>query len=221
MMMLSKRMLPMALLLSAVVLPCVTSAAGNRSSATFIFVDPESSSFWNTARGNRLNLPVDMPSGATTATLTVRGCGGYEARYSGITGNEIDVELPDAVSWATENVYDFSLVFNDAVGTSRHASLGLVRSYSAGAQGMTRCLTPVGTRAWGKVNGRTVFPVPYGATSLTLNGVDVDTGLAGAQGWCAIEGLDCGSTATLELRTGDGAFVVPLVGAGGFTLTIN
>lgn len=217
-----ERLLSVALLFATVMLPCEGNAAGSRSGSTFVFVHPENTSFWCTAKSNKLVLPVDMPKGASSATLTVRGCGGYEVRYSNVSAKEIRIDLPAVTSWSTENVYDLSLSFDDASETIRHARVGLVKSYSSGAQGMTRCLSPVGTKLWSRASGRIVFAVPRGATSLAMNGEEINVGLDGARGWCAIEGLDCRNVSTLELRTGEvTCAAASLIGAGGCVITID
>lgn len=51
------------------------------SARTFVFLKPEASSFWQTAKGSRMTVPVDFPDGATSATLTVRGAG-YQKSYA-------------------------------------------------------------------------------------------------------------------------------------------
>ena len=206
-------------LMQMLLLPCVDAAVGRRSSSTFVFVRPEVSSFWSTARSSHLTIPVDWPIGASTATLTVRGCG-YEALYANIVGKEVSVDLPEATSWSTENVYDLSLVFDNDPVTARHARIGLVRSHSTSSQGMTRCLTPVGTRAWNKVGGRAVFPVPHGATALVIDGEEVDIDPSGAQGWHVIGGLDGGNSSSLVLRVGEDAYSASLAGAYGCLMIV-
>ena len=53
------------------------AASEMMSDRMFVHVRPELSSFWRTATNNVVELPVDMPKTATTATLHVEGSG-YE-----------------------------------------------------------------------------------------------------------------------------------------------
>jgi hypothetical protein len=87
---------------------------------------------------------------------------------------------------------------------------------------MTRCLAPQTDRVWSKVNGRAVLPIPYGTVSFTVNGVETDTGLDGAQGWYAINGLGFGVNASLGLLAGGVQYAASLIGGpGGIMLIVK
>ena len=51
----------------ATVLAVSAPAAKLSSEPTFVFLRPETSSFWNTATNSTMTLPIDYPSGATKA----------------------------------------------------------------------------------------------------------------------------------------------------------
>lgn len=174
-----------ALALCAVVLP---SFAGDRSDPALVYLRTDTSSFWHTATNSTMTLPVDFPYGASSATLTVSGAFGYSQTIDGITTPFVTVALPEATmpdrKPATEDVYDFTLTFDD--GTVRTAKLGFVSGLGDG-RGATRCLAPASGRAWERVNGQVAIPIPYGMTSFEIDGVAVETGLGGAQGWCAVK----------------------------------
>ncbi len=160
-------------------------AAEMTSEPTFVFLRPETSSFWHTATNNTMTVPIDLPANATSARLYVSGVA-YNMIYDGLSGGEFTFTLPPADSDETENVYDLALEFDDAAKTVRTAKLGLVRGLSPDAEGVTRCLAPASGRIWAKKPERAVLPIPYGTTSFKVNGVETPTGLDGAQGWFAL-----------------------------------
>ena len=206
----------MAGIVGAAVVSVTVPAAELTSEPTLVFMRPETSSFWNTATNNSMTVPVDFPSGATTATLTVNGLG-YTATYADIQKgtDSYTFALPAADSPQTENVYDLALTFND--GTVRRAKLGLIEGLSPNAEGTTRCLAPANGRVWSKVKGgRAVLPIPHGTTSfsVTVNGVTrtEDSGLNGAQGWYAL-GLHGGDVASLSMIADGLSFSASLFGS--------
>ena len=181
------------------------------SDPAFVHLDPASSSFWRTATGATMTLPVEFPKGATSATLVVTG-DGYSKNYEDITETSVEVTLPTADSPSAENVYDFVLTFDD--GSESTASLALIQGLSSEAEGGTRCLVPAGDRAWSRVKGRAVLPVPAGTTELTIDGVPVATGLDGAQGWYALTGVEPGRTYPVALAVGEDVSASTLLGGG-------
>lgn len=206
----------MAGIVGAAVVSVAVSAAELTSEPTLVFMRPETSSFWNTATNNTMTVPVDFPSGATTATLTVNGLG-YTAAYTNIAkgSDSFTFELPAADSPQTENVYDLTLTFND--GTVRRAKLGLIEGLSPKAEGTTRCLAPANGRVWNKVKGgKAVLPIPHGTTSfsVTVNGETraESTGLDGAQGWYAL-GLRGGDSASLSMIADGLSYSASLLGS--------
>ena len=92
-----------AALAGAAVLTVSAPAAKLSSEPTFVFLRPETSSFWNTATSSTMTLPIDYPSGATKATLTVNGVG-YNRVYPDLTADSIEIDLPVPDSPKTENV---------------------------------------------------------------------------------------------------------------------
>ena len=170
------------------------------SERAFVFVNRGTSSYWHTATNCVLALPVEMPEGATSATLSVTGLR-HSATYANITASPFLLTLPAATSTETENVYDLTLTFNDAGATVRTARLGLIKGYNMTVRGATRCLAPKEQRKWGWVKGRrAVFPIPYGMTAFTVGGTAMDTGLGGDQGWYA---LDVPGGQTIPLTLGE------------------
>ena len=214
----------MAGVVGAAVVSVAVSATELVSEPTLVFIRPETSSFWNTATNNVMTVPIDFPSGATTATLTVSGVG-YSATYADIEKgtDSYTFTLPPANSPQTENVYDLALSFDD--GTVRRAKLGLIEGLSPNAEGTTRCLAPANGRVWESVKGgRAVLPVPYGAEqiSVTVNGETrtEPTGLNGAQGWFAL-GISGGDQVSLSMIAGGLSYSASLHGALGFILIVQ
>jgi len=188
------------------------------SDSAFVFLQPEKNSFWRTATGSRMTLPIAFPPGAETASLTVRGCG-YEKTAAnivpdaGLRSTSVEVVLPEPSSPSEEDVYEFLLSFDD--GTAQTVKMGLVQGLSAEAEGSTRCLVPSGSRKWSKVVGRAVMPVPAGTDTLTVDGTAVETGLNGAAGWYVLDGLEPGVSRALSLAVGEDVYQANLLGVGG------
>lgn len=98
------------------------AASEMTSGRTFVHVRPEMNSFWRTATNNVVELPVDMPYSAKTATLHVEGTG-YERTYLDLPEGFFRLELPEAASPDKEDVYTLTLTFDN--GTERTARLAV------------------------------------------------------------------------------------------------
>lgn len=175
------------------------------SDAVCVFTAPERSFLWCTATTPTVTLPVVFPDGATSASLAVSGLG-YTATYTIAAEGDFTLSLPAATSADTENAYDLTLSFtgSDVVRTAR---LGVIYGSDAAGSGKTRCLAPVSTRRWGRVERRAVVPIPYGATSFSFTpegGTAItDTGLDGTAGWFAFV-VPSNTSATLAMTDADG-----------------
>lgn len=183
----------------------------------FVHLKPDSSSFWRTATGATMTLPVEFPKGAVSATLVVTG-NGYSKTYEDITEKSVEVTLPAADSPSAENVYDLVLTFDD--GSESTASLALIQGLSSESEGGTRCLLPAGDRTWNRVKGRAVLPVPAGAGELAIDGKAVETGLNGAQGWYALTDVEPGREYPVSLSIGEDVYASTLLGGGLGTLLL-
>ena len=205
-----------ASLVGASLLAVATPGEEITSEPTFVFLRPETSSFWNTATNSTMTLPIDYPRGATKATLTVSGVGYAAKTYPDITESSFELELPVPDSPQNENVYDLTLTFDD--GTVRTAKLGLIQGLSPDSEGSTRCLAPAEGDVWNTIKKRAVLPIPYGTETFTMsvNGgtvTDVDTGLNGAQGWYAFRPAT-GDSISLSLMVGGINYAATLLGKG-------
>lgn len=203
----------MASIVGAALTTLSVGATEVTSEPTFVFLRPETSSFWHTATNSVMTIPIDYPAGADSATLSVSGVD-YSRTYENLTCGEFTLALPPAENPGTENVYGLTLEFNDAAHTVRNAKLGLIQGLSPDASGTTRCLAPVSGKVWENVKGRAVLPIPYGTTSFAVNGEQRDTGLGGAQGWYALH-LKGGETVSLSLIANEIPFSADLCGSGG------
>lgn len=213
-------------LLLAVALTAVGAAfAADTSTATFVHVNPSSTSFWRTAPGRTFDVPVEFPEGANSATLTVRGSE-YAADYADITTSPFQLTLPEAADEEHEDVYELTLTFNDEKATVRTARLGLVVGQEAGAGATTRCVSDTTMREWKKAYGNVVMPVPNDMTALTAGGTPVaagDKGFTGAPGWYAAGKIELDTEATFALVTAEAEYEPTVVGAirGGLLLIVR
>ena len=182
-------------------LAAYTAFAGVRSGSIFLNFEPEKSSFWHTATNNVMELPVVYPEGASSAELTVTGIG-FHRMYKEIAADSVEVVLPPAVSSSTENVYEFSMAFDN--GVTNTVRLGLIQDIGEDGCGSTRCRISDTGRKWGAVDRTAVIPVPYGMRDFMLNGVKTDTGLGGAQGWFAVGPLSANEELVAGLVTAEG-----------------
>ena len=210
-------------LAAGILLPVVAfGAEGLRSDATFVFLQPETSSFWRTATNSTMTIPVYHPMSATKANLTVEGME-YSKAYNDITSDSVEIELPAPTTDRTENVYTLTLSFDD--GTVQTAKLGAVRGYAKDAAGVTRCVIPEESASWKKFKYRAVLPVPYGMKnlSLSLNGGEpqlLETD--GAQGWYGLEGIKRNDSLDFSYERDGTPYALSLVGGGdGFFVTVK
>ena len=200
----------LALLLSAAA--ASVGAVERTSERTFVHVDTSSNSFWRTASSRTVTVPIDLPNGVSSAQLMVTGLG-YSRVYD-VTEPSFTFDLPAASTSEGENVYDLVLKSGDV--TLESARFGLIAGQVSSVEGATRCLVNPSPRKWSKAKGRLTVPIPFGMTSLTVDGVPVDTKLGGAQGWFALEAPAYGETKELSLSDGGQvAQEVELLGAGG------
>lgn len=194
---------------ACVVLSAAVYAA--ESAASFVFVNPDTSSFWRTARSRSVTVPVDFPEGATTATLSVTGVG-YSANYVISAPGPYTFQLPEATTPGMENTYSLALSFDR--GEGKTARLSLISGLENGCAGSTRCVSQE-NHNWGKSKSQQMtLPVPFGTTSLVVNGGTVDTGLDGAQGFFTLSGLP----ASLSLTVSGTTYNADIVNMPGFLL---
>ncbi len=211
-----------ASLVGAAVLTVTAPAQKLMSESTFIFLKPETSSFWNTATNSTMTLPIDYPAGASSATLAVEG-DGYAHTYMNITGTSFDLQLPAPDAPELENVYNLTLTFNN--GVVRTAKLGLIQGLAPQGAGSTRCLAPANGTVWNTMRKRAVLPIPYGTTafSVTVNGETRvnETELDGAQGWYALGGINRRDAVALSFTANGVSYLANLLGRGNGYFVVN
>jgi hypothetical protein len=184
------------------------------SNPVFLYVHPEKSSFWSTATNSTIKIPIDFPAGVSSAELEVKGLG-YSKVYKDITSPFFELQLPEAESAQTENVYELTLSFKG--GITRTAKIGLISGVTPGAEGTTRCITAPGATNWNKIKYRAVVPISYGTTLFTysFNGAaPVTNKLTGAQGWLAVGKVARNADVQLSASTEDGDVSADLLGWG-------
>ena len=207
-----------AVLLAACFMTGAACAASEASSASaFVYVDTAESPFWRTATNNVVEISVDSPANAGTASLSVTGSFGYSMSTNGLASGLFALALPAATSPETEDVYDLVLTLGD--GTVRTARFGVVAGVSNRPEGSARCIPSGESSAWAKFHERAVMPIPYGAVSLSIGGDPVDTGLDGAAGWYPLGPVAVNSSESVSLETPDAVYARLLNSAGiGFLL---
>jgi len=196
--------------LFCVALAAATASAADTSEPTFVFLRPQTSSFWHTATNSTVTLPIVFPLGAASANLSVRGVR-YSRDFTDISGPEFVLSLPPPTSPDKENVYELTLAFDN--GVTRTAKLGVVQGVTTGDEGWTRCMSAVSSKEWCEVLKRAVLPIPYGMTSFSVDGDQVDTGLNGEQGWCAVGRIGSGQTLDLSMTVDGVEYDVSLFGS--------
>ena len=200
---------------AGILLPIIAiGAEGSKSDATFVFLQPETSSFWRTATNSTMTIPIYYPKGATKADLLVDGMQ-YAKSYNDITSDSVDIELPAPANERTENVYTLTLSFDD--GTVQTAKLGAVRGYAKDAAGVARCVIPEESASWKKFKYRAVLPVPYGMKDLSLclnDGEPQLLELDGAQGWYGLEGIKRNDSLDFSYELNGMSHALSLVGGG-------
>jgi len=167
--------------------------------SAFIYVDTAESPFWRTATNNVVEISIDSPANAGTASLAVTGSFGYSVCTNGLAPGLFTLTLPAATSPETEDVYNLVLTLGD--GTVRTARFGVVAGVSNRPEGSARCIPSGKSSAWAKFHERAVMPIPYGAVSLSIGGEPVDSGLDGAAGWYPLGPIAVGSSKSVSLET--------------------
>lgn len=195
----------------AALLSCAVRAEDTSESA-YIFLDPARSMLWSTIPGATMAVPVAFPNGATAATLIITGERGFyrnhlvqpaDVNSQGLYN--LNFTIPTKAS--DEDIYTFTLTFDDPQHTTRTAKLALVRGVAQGDEAVARCLAPADDVDWNRLDrGRAVLPIPYGATSLTVNGTPVT--LNGTVGWHYLSARN----AELEVTAPEGDFAAELIG---------
>lgn len=170
------------------------------SDAMLLYIRPELSSFWRTVVTNVVLLPIDLPNDSTSASLTVEGVG-YSRAYNDIPSGMFELQLPAADSSDKENVYDLTLSFgNDVI---RKAKIGVIEGKCARVDEFsTRCRLSESGLTWRKAMSRSVIPIPYGMTSISVARTGDDSEvvlLDGAQGWYALGPMKLGSAYNLVM----------------------
>ena len=175
------------------------AAVAESASPAFVFLQPEKTALWRTATGNSFSIAIPYPPGVEkTATLSVAGYR-YSATYSIVGDSSFVLTLPrpEENRPDKENVYSLVLTFAD--GSVKTASLGGIAGFDGSSEGTTRCLLSRDDLRWNTVKRSAVLPIPYGTETITVNGTETDTGLAGAAGWFLLAPLTGGTSYNLAI----------------------
>lgn len=168
-----------ALALAAAIGAALAPHAGaTTSEPMLILANGNESLLWHTVGAGSTTLYWDKPASATSATLTIEGYR-YSRTYANLTGDSCEISLPPVMGAGSENAYSFTLAFDD--GTTQTAYIGDVVGVGSTSATAGRVKLESADN-WDKFHDRAVIPIPFGATSLTVNGTPVD-GIDGSAGW--------------------------------------
>jgi hypothetical protein len=149
--------------------------------ADLLFV-PSTHVLWSSAPFS-FPLPVSLPPGATSATLSVEA-DGYSRTYAGLAGGSFRLELPAADS---PKIYRLTLAFDDWRETVETARLVVSRG-AAFAGAADADVKTAGSRAWPVIGRRQVLPVPEGVTEIRVDGQPVEAACWTSPGWFDFSG---------------------------------
>lgn len=166
-----------------------------------IFARPDETAFWRTATNSTFDVSWVFPPSAGKATLSVVGKGA-ERTYPDLTATAQTVELPVVSSAADEDVYELTLTFDD--GTVERCTMAVVRGAKEGA---AATVDYASTRkpSWHTVGSRAVFPVPFGAVSITVDGETAE--LDGSYGWFSYVYPVSAESSSVSLSTGGAEYL--------------
>ena len=188
------------------------------ASPAFVFLQSEKTALWCTGTGESFSIAIPYPPGSEKkAVLSVSGYR-YSASYQieGESSFVLTLPKPDENRPDRENVYSLTLTFAD--GSVKTASLGGIAGFDGSSEGTTRCFLSKSDPRWGIVKRSAVLPIPYGTETITVNGTETDTGLAGAAGWFLLAPLTGGTSYNLAI---DGALTVLNAYADGTVLVFR
>ena len=205
-------MMKTLLLAGAALAATVACGGGDTSDPVRVFTSPDTTPFWRTATSSSMTLRWEFPEGASSADLTVAGMHSTWS-WTGLSTTSQALVLPEPTSPATEDVYWLTLAFDN--GVTNKAQVAVVRGVGTN-EGSTVCKTHSGRR-YLHTSGSEVLPIPYGATSLSINGEPIETGLDGAMGWYGWNPSGIGSY-TLSLVSPDFSGSVDVRVGGGLIL---
>ena len=184
--------------------PAQTEVVSGVSAAIPVFVRPAETAFWRTATNATFEVSWTFPSGAAKADLSVVGmC--TSRLYPNLAASSQVVKLPAASAASGEDVYELTLSFDD--GTVKRATIGVVRGAAEGSTAIVDYANDA-KRSWCCVGPRAVLPVPFGASSITVDGAT--TALDGACGWFGYEYPSEASSSSVALTTAGGMYAAEL-----------
>ncbi len=167
-----------------------TQAEVSSATATAqVSLAPDASPFWRTVEGATASISVDWPDASQSATLDISTLGSIVSsltlvRLEDSAGTNVTFSAPQPTEPFEERVYSATLTFkdsSDAVVSARSAQFAYVLGQGDGA---SVCVHDPASSRWNSYAGRcVVIPVDAGVESITVDGVQVSTGLDGAVGW--------------------------------------
>lgn len=186
------------------------SGTSAESDPMLLTLKPKESIYWLTVMESPYTVPLDYPNGVSSASVTVTDDFGYSRTYSNVSTSTCSVDLPQPADMQGERVYTVTVEY--ANGQTSSVRIGRIcGSSDDDVSSGTRCLKTASTRKWNRIYSTAVLQVPFGASSVYVDGNAVDTGLDGACGWFQVGPVGIGEVCTVQIASGS---PVTLTGAG-------
>ncbi len=195
-----------------------TCATAAESDSVVVHVNPSDSLLWHTVMTETFTVAWDLPPGATKATLSISGYA-YSATYPDITDTYFEVTVPKATNSSGENVYEFTLTFDD--NTTLTTYLGTITGVGTGGSlAKTRVKSHTSLK-WNEFSGHIAVPLLPGTSYYALNSVQDQT-VDGYAGWRLLRYEAGVSSYELDMTADGIAYSADLTGnAGGMVFVVR
>jgi hypothetical protein len=188
-------------------------AVAGESTTCAVIVKPDETAFWRTATNSTFEVSWLFPAGAQKAKLSVVGMGA-EYVYDNLTESRKTLVLPPPVT--AEDVYKLTLLFDD--DSEQSCLLGVVRGAQEGDAAVVDYASD-SNLTWRRTKTKAVFPIPFGAEKITVNGREYP--LDGAAGWFGYVYPAGAEVSEVALDVGTDEYENSLIPVCGFILTIR
>jgi hypothetical protein len=191
----------------------LSGAVAGESAVCAVIVKPEKTAFWRTATNSTFEVSWLFPAGTQKVKLSVVGMGA-EYVYDNLTESRKTLVLPPPVT--AEDVYKLTLLFDD--DSEQSCLLGVVRGAQEGDAVVVDYVSD-SNLTWRRTKTKAVFPIPFGAEKITVNGREYP--LDGAAGWFGYVYPAGAEVSEVALYAGTDEYENSLIPVCGFILTIR
>ncbi len=202
----------------AAALLTATFASALESESVVVHVNPSDALLWHTVMTDTFTVAWDLPPGATKATLSISGYA-YDATYPDITETYKEVTVPLATQSSGENVYEFTLTFDDDTTLTTHLAT-ITGVGTGGSMAKTRLGRDTAAR-WNEFSGHVAIPLLAGTSAYSVNSVQ-DEAVDGYAGWRLLRYGSGTRSYRLDMTASGTQYSVDLVGnAGGVVVVLR